>query len=54
MSCDYKPLVVRLVCLSMYWLHTTFLRGYRSREKMIPKILFTLLLNLRMIHLVLP
>ena len=25
MSCDYKPLVVQLICLIMYWLHTTVL-----------------------------
>ena len=42
-SCDYKPLVVRIMCLGMYWLHNTVLRQYRSREKMIPKIIFTLL-----------
>ena len=41
MSCDYKTLVVRLMCLSMYWLHTTVLQQYRSREKMIPKMILT-------------
>ena len=33
MSCDVKPLVVRL---SMYWLHATVIRRDRSRGKMIP------------------
>ena len=39
----YKPLVVRLMYLIMYWLHTTVIRRDRSREKMIPKVIFTLL-----------
>ena len=48
MSCDVKPLVVRLMCLSRYWLHTTVLRQDRSRGKIIRKILFLLFVNLRM------
>ena len=48
MSCDVKPLVVWLMCINMYWLHTTVIRRYRSRGKMIPKIIFILFLNLRM------
>ena len=48
MSCDVKLLVVRLMCISMYWLHNTVIRRYRSRGKMIPNIIFILLVNLRM------
>ena len=48
MSCNVKPLVVRLMCLSMYWLHTKVIRQYISRGKMIPKIIFILFVNLRM------
>ena len=48
MVCDVKPLVVRLMCLSMYCLHTTVIRRDRSRGKMIPKIIFTIFVNLRM------
>ena len=46
MSCDVKPFMVRLMCLSMYWLHTTVIRQDRSRGKMIPKIIFILFVNL--------
>ena len=42
MSCDVKPLVVRLMCLSMYWIHTTVIQQDRSRGNMIPKIIFIL------------
>ena len=35
-SCVVKPLVVRLMCLIMYWLHTTVIQQDRSRGKMIP------------------
>ena len=48
MSCDVKLLVVRLMCLSMYWLHTTVIRRDRSRGKIISNIIFILLENLRM------
>ena len=48
MSCDVKKLVVRLMCLSMYLLHTTVIGKYISRGKMIPKIIFILFVNLRM------
>ena len=44
MSCDIKPLVVRLRCLRMYWLHTTVIGRDRSRGNMIPKINFILFL----------
>ena len=43
MSCDYKPLVVRIMFLSMYLIHTIVLRQDRSCENMIPKIIFNLL-----------
>ena len=42
MSCDYKPLVVWLMCLSMYRVNTTFLRRDRSRGNIILKITFIL------------
>ena len=48
MSCDVKTLVVRLMCLIMYWLNTTVIRQDRSRGKIIPKIIFILFVNLRM------
>ena len=48
MSCDVKPLVVRIMCISMYWLHTTVIGRDRSYGKMIPKIFFILFVNLRM------
>ena len=48
MPCDVKPLLVRLMCLSMYWLHTTLIRQDRSCSKMIPKIIFILFVHLRM------
>ena len=48
MPCDVKRLVVRLMCLSMYWLHTTVIRRDRSDGKMIPNIILTLFVNLRM------
>ena len=48
MSCDVKPLVVRLMCLSMYWLHTAVIRRDRSRENIILTIIFILFVNLRM------
>ena len=48
MSYHVKLLVVRLMCLIMYWLHTTFILQDRSREKMIPKIIFIIFVNLRM------
>ena len=48
MPCDVKRLVVRLMCLSMNWLHNTVIRQNRSRGKMIPKIIFILFVNLRM------
>ena len=43
MSYDVKMLVARLMCLGMYWLHTTVIRRDRSCGKMIPKIILTLL-----------
>ena len=48
MSCDVKPLMVRFMCLSMYWIHTTVIRRDRSRDKMIPKIIFIPFVNLIM------
>ena len=51
MSCDVKPLAVRLMCLSIYWLHTTVIRRDRSRGKMIPKIIFILFKAYEWIHL---
>ena len=48
MSCEVKLLVVRLMCLSMHWIHTTVIQQYRSRGKMIPNIFFILFVNLRM------
>ena len=48
MACDVKALVVRRVCLIMYWLHTTVIQRDRIREKIIPKIIFVLFVNLRM------
>ena len=48
MSCDGKTLVVRLMCISIYWLHATVIRRDISRGKMITKIIFILFVNLRM------
>ena len=48
MSCDVTPLVVRFMRLSMYWLHTTFIRRYKHRGKIILKIIFILFVNLKM------
>ena len=48
MSCGVKLLVVRLMYLSMYWLHTTVILKDRSRGKIIPKIIFIIYVNLRM------
>ena len=47
MSCDVKPLVVRLRCLSIYCIHTTVIQQDISRGKIIPKIIFTFFVNLR-------
>ena len=48
MSCDVKLLVVRLMFLIMYWLHTKVIRQDRSCGNMINKIIFILFVNLRM------
>ena len=47
MSCDVKPLVVRILCLSIYCIHTTVIQQDISRGKIIPKIIFTFFVNLR-------
>ena len=48
MPCDDKPLVMQVMCLSMYWLHTTVILQDRRRWKMIPNIIFILFVNLRL------
>ena len=47
-SYEIKPLVVRFMCLGMYWIHNTVIRRDRSRGKEIHKIIFILFVNLIM------
>ena len=48
MSYEIKPLVVRFMCLGMYWIHNTVIIRDRSCGKEIHNIIFILFVNLRM------
>ena len=47
-SCDVKLLVVKVMCIIMYWLHTTVIQQDRIRGNIIPKIIFIIFVNLKM------